>query len=301
LPLLTTWLPGGERREFGRAIYSWVGAIVAKAIDLADGLITDIVGPWASEKHERLRKYVDAYRSARAMFLPPKGTGGACYIELFSGPGRSMVDPGGYVIDGSPLVAYRAAEKSRTKFSELHFNDLDLDNVDALRKRIARLGGAANFYNETAETAVDRVIYALNPSGLHFAFLDPYKLESLPFSIIRKLARLERMDMLIHVSIFDLQRNLRRYIAEGRVLDAFMPGWRDVVDVKRNDQVVRSEMLRHWLGLIKALGTTPAEGIELVSATGGQRLYWLVFVSAHELGRKLWGDISNVNSQGRLF
>jgi three-Cys-motif partner protein len=275
--------------------------VAQKAIDPEDGLLADIVGPWAAEKHERLRKYVDSYRSARAMFLPPRGTGGSGYIELFSGPGRSQVDPGGYFIDGSPLVAYRAAQNSGTNFSELHFNDLEPENVDALRQRLARAGGAANFYNETAATAVDRVIYALNPLGLHFAFLDPYNLESLPFSIIRKLAGLSRMDMLIHVSIFDLQRNLRRYLAEGRVLDSFMPGWRDAIDPNRSDQVVRAELLRHWLGLIKGLGTTPADGIELVSATGGQRLYWLVFVSAHPLGRKLWSDISNVNTQGRLF
>jgi three-Cys-motif partner protein len=183
----------------------------------------------------------------------------------------------------------------------LHFNDLDADNVDALRQRIAGLGGAAQFYNETAEVAVDRVTYALNPAGLHFAFLDPYNLESLPFSIIQTLAKLPRMDMLIHVSIFDLQRNLRRYLADGRILDSFMPGWRDVIEVNRNDNAVRTDLLHHWLGLIKGLGTTPADGIELVSATGGQRLYWLVFVSAHQLGRKLWSDISNVNDQGRLF
>ena len=48
--------------------------------DPVDGLIVDEVGAWASEKHERLRKYIDAYRSARALFLPPKGTGGAGYI-----------------------------------------------------------------------------------------------------------------------------------------------------------------------------------------------------------------------------
>jgi hypothetical protein len=35
--------------------------------------------------------------------------------------------------------------------------------------------------------------------------------------------------------------------------------------------------------------------------TRGQRLYWLVFVSAHELGRKLWNDIRNVHVQGRLL
>jgi three-Cys-motif partner protein len=279
-----------------------LGQVVAqKAVDPSDGLPSDIVGPWASEKHERLRKYVDSYRSARAMFLPPKGTGGAAYIELFSGPGRSLVDGAGYFIDGSPLVAFKAAQRSGTKFSELHFNDLDSENVDALRQRIGRLGGAAQFYNEAASTAVDRVTYALNPAGLHFAFLDPYNLESLPFSIIQKLAKLSRMDMLIHVSIFDLQRNLRRYLSEGRVLDSFMPGWRDAVDVNRGDQAVRTALLRHWLGLIKGLGTTPADGIELVSATGGQRLYWLVFVSAHPLGRKLWNDISNVNDQGRLL
>jgi three-Cys-motif partner protein len=235
------------------------------------------------------------------MFLPPKGTGGAAYIDLFSGPGRSQVEGEGRFIDGSPLVAYKAAQSSGTRFSELHFNDLDRDNVEALKQRIAALGGSANYHNETAEAAVDQITYALNPTGLHFAFLDPYNLENLPFSIIGKLAKLPRMDMLIHVSIFDLQRNLRRYLEDGRILDAFMPGWRSAVDTKRNDQAVRTDLLHHWLGLIRSLGTTPADGIELVSATGGQRLYWLVFVSAHQLGRRLWNDISNVNVQGRLL
>jgi three-Cys-motif partner protein len=166
--------------------------VATKTADPADGLGADVVGPWASEKHERLRKYIDSYRSARAMFLPPKGTGGAAYIDLFSGPGRSQVEGTGRFIDGSPLVAYKAAQSSGTRFSELHFNDLDKENVDALRQRIAKLGGTANFFNETAEAAVDRMIYALNPAGLHFAFLDPYNLENLPFSIIEKLARLPR-------------------------------------------------------------------------------------------------------------
>jgi len=270
-------------------------------IDPNDNLITDVVGPWASEKHERLRKYIDAAHGARAKYLPPRGTGGAAYIELFSGPGRSFVEDEKAFIDGSPLVAYKSARKSRTNFSELHFNDVDPENINALRLRIANLGGAANFCNAEAENAVDRIIYALNPAGLHFAFLDPYNLESLPFSIIRKLAALPKMDMLIHVSVFDLQRNLRRYIDDGRVLDSFMPGWRDSIDVNRPDQqAIRAGLLQHWRGLFRSLGTSTAEAIELVSGTGGQRLYWLVFVSAHELGLRLWGDVSNVNDQKRL-
>jgi hypothetical protein len=69
--------------------------VTNRMIDPNDNLVTDIVGPWASDKHARLRKYIDAYRSARAKFLPPNGTGGASYIELFSGPGRSMIDGSG--------------------------------------------------------------------------------------------------------------------------------------------------------------------------------------------------------------
>jgi three-Cys-motif partner protein len=161
--------------------------------------VADIVGPWAIEKHERLRKYVDAYRSARAKFLPPKGH--MALLTLICSRPRSIADrkrPGEF-IDGSPLLAYKAAQISGTLLG-LHFNDLDQENVDALRQRIARLGGTANYYNEAAEIAVDRIAYALNPAGLHFAFLDPYNLENLPFSIIAKLAKLQRMSQTTSIS-----------------------------------------------------------------------------------------------------
>lgn len=270
-------------------------------LDPNDRLIVDEVGAWALEKHERLRKYIDAYRSVRALYLPPKGTGGAGYVELFSGPGRSKIKGTDEFIDGSPIVAYKAAQRSGTRFSDLHFNDLNVEKSSALRMRIATLGAAAHFYSQSADAAVDRIVDALNPTGLHFAFLDPYKLEVLPFSIIRKLASIPKMDMLIHVSVFDLQRNLRRYVADGAVLDSFMPGWRGSVDVNRTDHGLRTDLLDYWLGQIRKLGTSPAEGIELVSGPGGQRLYWLVFVSAHPLGRKLWEDIRNIHVQARLL
>jgi hypothetical protein len=51
-------------------------------------------------------------------------------------------------------------------------------------------------------------VSAINPRGLHLAFLDPFKLAQLPFSIIEKMLKVQRMDMIIHVSLQDLQRNL---------------------------------------------------------------------------------------------
>lgn len=282
------------------------GAAMAKNVgkfDPEDGLIVSEVGAWATEKHERLRKYVDASRGARAKFLPPRGTGGATYIDLFSGAGRSVIEKTSSFVDGSPLVAFKAARQSNTRFSELHLNDIAPDNTAALEKRIKALGGAARIYTKPAEQAVDDIVAAVNPSGLHFAFLDPFNIETLPFSVIRKLTTLAHIDLLIHVSVFDLQRNLRRYVApDAHQLDAFMPGWRDAVDVdvNRPDQAVRHALLQYWLDEIRKLGTSPAEGIELVSGPGGQRLYWLVFVSAHELARRLWDDIRNVHVQTRM-
>jgi three-Cys-motif partner protein len=151
---------------------------VAKVeIDPIDGLMVDVVGPWASEKHRRLSEYIKLARGARASFVPPRGTGGASYIELFSASGRSLIEGTSTYIDGSPLVAYKAAQTSGVRFSDLHFNDIEPTKTQALDTRIRALGGAAVVHNKPAQEAIDDIVFALNPSGLHFAFLDPYNLE----------------------------------------------------------------------------------------------------------------------------
>lgn len=269
-------------------------------VDTVDGLIADDVGRWASEKHERIKKYIDASRGARAGFLPPRGTGGASYIELFAGSGRSRIRETGQFVDGSPLVAIKAARASGAPFSELHLNDLDPEKAAALKTRLEKLGASAVTYTDAAETAVGRVVAALNPYGLHFAFLDPYNLEQLPFSIIEKLARVHRMDMLMHVSVQDLQRNLGEHVRPGGVLDKFIPNWRDDVDENQSLQALRAGLLKCWLERIRSLGMTPSEGIELVSGGKNQRLYWLVFVNRHDLGQKLWNAVRDVSGQADL-
>jgi three-Cys-motif partner protein len=208
-----------------------------------DGLIVDEVGPWAREKHLRLSRYVDLAKGARAKFAPPRGTGGASYIELFSGPGRSLVEGTSEYVDGSPLVAYRAAHASGVRFSEIHLNDIDGEKAAALDARIRSAGGAAVVHNGPAAVVIDSVIDAINPAGLHFAFLDPYNLEYLSFDIIEKLSRFRHMDMLVHVSVQDLQRNLDRYSVQGGVFDKFAPGWRTKVNPNQAIAPFRAALL----------------------------------------------------------
>jgi len=268
--------------------------------DPSDGLIVDEAGPWAMEKHLRLSRYIDIARGARAKFVPPKGTGGAGYIELFSGPGRSLVEGTSDYIDGSPLVAYRSARASGVRFSEIHLNDLDGDKARALDVRIKAAGGAAIVHNSTADIVIDRVVAAINPYGLHFAFLDPYNLEHLSFDIIEKLSRFRHMDMLVHVSVQDLQRNLDRYSVQGGVFDRFAPGWRNKVDPHQAIAPFRAALLEYWLGQIRKLGTMPAKGVELIVGSRNQRLYWLMFVAAHELAQKLWDAVRDPGGQQNM-
>jgi three-Cys-motif partner protein len=263
-------------------------------------LLVDEVGPWASEKHDRLKRYIAISKGPRAKFLPPNNAGGAGYIELFSGPGRSLIRDTSRIIDGSPIAAYRSAYASGSRFSDLHFGDIDADNCAALSTRIKAIGGAANSYVGSAETTVDLIVSSLNPAGLHFAFLDPYGLEALPFSVIKKLATFSKMDMLIHVSVHDLQRNLDEYSRVGGVLDRFMPGWRAQVSLGQAMAPLRAALFTYWLDQIRKLGTMPAEGIELVRGSKNQRLYWLVFVSAHELGQKFWEAIRDPGGQSDM-
>jgi len=269
----------------------------AVKLDPSDGLIVGEVGPWAKEKHLRLSEYIRLASGARAKFVPPRGQGGAGYIELFSGAGRSLIEGTSEYIDGSPLVAYRTAASSGVRFSEIHLNDIDNANASALDIRIRAAGGIAVVHAEPASTAIDKIVYALNPHGLHFAFLDPFNLEFLSFDIIEKLSKFKHMDMLVHVSVQDLQRNLDRYSVEGGVLDRFAPGWRKKVSNQQAIAGFRAALLEYWLGEIRKLGTMPAEGMELVVGSKNQRLYWLMFVAAHDLAQKLWDAVRNPGGQ----
>ena len=266
-----------------------------------DGLPVDEVGSWATEKHDRLRKYIDASRAARRKFVD--GTGGATYIDLYCGTGRAVVRETGEHIDGSPLVAFNCARDGGVPFSEIHLADTSETSCAAAAERVANAGGAASTYFGRAEDTVVSIVKRLNPYGLHFALLDPYNLQDMPFSTIEVLSQLKRIDLLIHVSAQDLQRNLDSYIKLGDDrLEQFAPGWRDKIDLNQSQRAIRAALLAHWAAKIAGLGLPPAQHAELVSgATKNQRLYWLVFVSRSDFAKRLWGEIRTLSGQRTLL
>ena len=264
-----------------------------------DGLPLDEVGPWAKEKHERLRQYVDITREARRKFV--EGPGGATYIDLYCGSGRSFIRDTGERIDGSPLVAFKSACGSRVPFSKIYIADTKEELCRAAEKRLTAAGTVPETFIGPAEQTVSQIIKRLNPIGLHFAFLDPFNLQDLPFSVLEAFSKVKRIDLLIHVSAQDLQRNLPSYIRAGdRRLDKFAPGWRQVIDTRRPQPAVRAAILEYWVKKTRALGLPPAKHAELISGVArNQRLYWLVLAARHDLARQLWNKISKSDAAGR--
>lgn len=262
-----------------------------------DGLPVSDVGEWALDKHERLRKYVDSAHGARRKFA-----GRTSYIDLYCGPGRSRVRETGELIDGSPMVAWQAGGRHGDQFAEFFLADDAPENVAAAQHRLESRGAKVSAYAGKAEAVVGKVAAALDPYGLHFAFLDPFNLDDLPFSVIEELSRLKRMDLLIHVSAMDLKRNLHVYLDSGpdTPLDRFAPGWRKAVDGRQRNEIVRLGVLEHWKGLISKLGTFADDRVEGIENSKGVDLYWLVLVARNDLAHKLWGEISNTSVQGRL-
>ena len=264
-----------------------------------DGLPLDTVGPWAKEKHERLRKYVDISHAVRRKFLP---LGGATYVDVYCGFGRAVIRESGEKIDGSPLVAFKCARDIGVPFSEIHIADSSEDTCRAAEQRIIRAGGKPMTEVGPAEVTAARIVRKLNPHGLHFVFLDPYNLDDLPFSVIEAFSSLKRIDMLIHVSAQDLQRNLDTYSANtDSPLDRFAPGWRQAVDLKQTQASTRAAFIEYWISKIEALGLPPSEHAQLVTGPiKNQRLYWLVFASRHKLAKEFWDKIRNLSGQGEL-
>lgn len=268
--------------------------------DPNDGLPVMCVSEWAEDKHEKLTRYVDISKAARRKFA---NRAGACFIDLFSGPGRCRIKGTDRVIDGGVLAAVRAGNGSGVAFSHVFVGDISQSYVEACVTRLNKLGTSAVGICGPAVDTVGKICGSLPESALNVAFLDPYNLGALPFQIIQKLSRQRRMDLLIHVSTQDLQRNLEKYIGDSESpLDQFAPDWRSsIIPTSQSKKSMRLSILKHWIGLFRGLDIETADGIERVTGPKNQNLYWLVFAARSELANNFWEAIRNTSKQQDMF
>lgn len=266
---------------------------MGKLVDGDDGLLVEEVGEWIADKHELLCDYIQISTYARKKYLPPDGRGGCTFIDLFCGPGRAKNKANGEFVDGGCVAAWRKSVKSGAPFTKMIIGDIDEERLALSKTRLERLGAPVTAFLGPAAATADLARRECPTGALNFSFLDPYSLGALDFSIIATLAKLYRIDVMVHVSQMDLQRNFdRNSLADRSALDTFAPGWRDEVDIASRQRTGRQSYFEYWKRLVQSTGIKTNAEIRLVTGPGNIPLYLLLLATRHDLAHKFWGIVA---------
>lgn len=246
------------------------------------------VGWWVPQvKYTCLAKYISATRKAQAKF--PKRV----LIDPFCGPGRIQVRGETFTRDGGAMVAWRQSLSSDCPFTNVMVGDLDAARAAACEARLTAIGAPVQRFDGPASETAPRMAEAVPRGALCLAYIDPYNLEYLSFSIIKRLAQLPHIDFAVHFSLMDLTRNVDMELdpARDRFSEA-LPGWRDCVSGTISKTGLAPWFFQEWHRRISELGFSVSHEMPLVTDGQGRALYRLVFFSRHAFPDRIWGDIA---------
>lgn len=273
----------------------------------SDNLPVQCVGPWVEDKYFFLEQYLNATREARRKFTEKEN---AVFIDLFSGPGKCVIRDEKSEINSGGI---RALNRDEAPFNEYHYFDINETNAKALEKRTInslnchiKCGNSNLLINDLVKSLLKQYW------RYHFAFIDPFGPDGLKFNTIRELAKLERMDMLIHFPIGAIKRNLNTWINRpNNILDGFLgtDSWRKEIS---NNNVLNGliDVYKKQLMSIgypeEGLKMKPSDqnvftGLPMVSVKNTKEidLYVLIFASKHPIAQKIWNSIIKVTPNGQ--
>jgi three-Cys-motif partner protein len=268
--------------------------------DPTDGGRALVAGEWARQKHDLLADYIIATSGMRG-----KPVWGRCtYVDLFCGPGRVWYGKHAQRTSaGSALRAWEASLRGQVPFDEIFINDLDTENVEACASRLRQAGASKiTTFNLTANAAAPLIRQRLR-DGVHLVFIDPFKVELLPWSLVKPYASQRNIDVVVNFNLADLARTLHLNLSgQAEVLDAACPGWREAIhDVARKGEM-RGRIIRLWLQkLASECGALYSREMPLIrDARMGVPKYHVVFAAHHPAPVRVWGDVAR-EPTGALF
>lgn len=151
------------------------------------------VGIWVpQDKHRLLCDYLHTSRHAWKKW-PQR-----IFLDPFCGPGRIQVEGESFTRDGGAVLAWRALSET-APFTQMLVGDLDPGRAEACGRRLAAHGATVRTFAGPAEDTIREMIPLVPRNALCIAYIDPYNLELLSFSIIKALAGL-KVDLAINFS-----------------------------------------------------------------------------------------------------
>lgn len=247
------------------------------------------VGRWVvEEKYRYLTRYLDATREAQKKFKQ------RVLIDPFCGPGRIQVEGESFTRDGGSVVAYRQSVQSGAPFTKLLVGDIEAERSHANELRLKAVGASVQSFVGPAKQTVDEMAKSVPFGALALAYVDPYNLEFLSFSIIERLAKLQHVDFAVHFSLMDLKRNIDMELnpKRGR-FDHALPGWRSFAPTDElSKKRLSAWFFDAWCNAIGDLGFKISGQMPLITDGKGHSIYRLVFFSRHPLPHRIWNDIA---------
>jgi three-Cys-motif partner protein len=246
------------------------------------------VGSWVPrDKHRLVHEYLDGTRYAWRKW-PSR-----VLLDPFAGPGRIQVAGEPFTRDGGALVAWRALAQD-APFTRVFVGDIEPDRASACEQRLRALGAPVRAFVGPAAETVPEMVAAVPARSLCMAYLDPYNLELLSYSMIEALAKLSSVDLVINFSTMDLQRNLEMEFDPRRArFDGTAPGWRMHPPIlQANSQSVKPVFFNYWRDRVGTLGFEHSEAMPLIYNDQGLGIYRMVFFARHKLPKRIWGEVA---------
>jgi three-Cys-motif partner protein len=271
----------------------------------ADGWDVNPSHLWAEDKYSLLFNYIDMFSTAMAGRWDKR-----VYIDLYSGPGCTLVSETGKWLKGSPLLALSV----KKPFDKYIFCEKDAKMMKALRERVTNHFSHLNvdLIEGDCSQKVPEILNAIpKPSSkqkvLSFCFVDPFSLD-LKFQTIQRLASVF-VDFLVLLALdMDGRRNLRNYVKpNSNKIDEFLgiSGWRErwktfsmtddsfqrFLASEFEKQMISLGYLKYSKGNTKRI-STPDHNLPL---------YHLAFFSRNKLGYAFWDQCLRYSSDQQVF
>jgi len=260
----------------------------------SDGLPARLTGQWAHGKKYYFCRYLDIMTHG----VGRKWQGKLAYVDLFSGPGRSIVRGSQEVVDGSPVLALNY------EFARYIFVDIP-EVLSCLKKRLAGHPKFSQivFIEGDCNEVIEEVRFASPADHLMLAFIDPTGLQ-IRFRTIQRLVQNRSVDLLMTLQFgMGIRLNLNQYIkAEGAKLTAFLGNaeWRKDASEGGSASHVLRRIKNRYLHHLRELGYLPVQDREIdIRNDKNVLLYFIAFASRHPLGGKFWREAIKIEWTGQ--
>lgn len=264
-----------------------------EAVTCSDGELGIKVGSWASEKLHYLGLYCDIFNKGMKNKWPIR-----TYLDLFSGPGRCIVENTKEETCGSAIISLNC----EIPFTHYFFNDNNPDFIKALNSRVSKCDFAKiNLFNKDCNLVIGDLLEELRKlpdRTLYFCFIDPLNWE-INFNSIQKLVEGRQMDLLITFHIGNIKRDAADPPQE---LVDFFPSldWHELyIRAHKGNRLNERVFLDAYENGLNQIGYKVTRDHLFTKNVRNTILYYLIFASKHEKGAYFFDEVTKRSKAGQ--